>query len=166
MVELLVTYMEMTAPPRGQALPAPVAETAIARERLARPEFLDLYRAVGEALQWDLRSRMTAEALDAHLASAACDIHLLRLAGTPAGFCEMDRSAWPAVEIVHFGLRPEAQGRRLGPYLLDRALRSAWQDGAARIWLHTDTNDHPKAEATYERAGFRLRERRWESFPD
>ncbi len=166
MVDLLVTYMEMTAPPRGQALPAPVAGATVARERPARPEFLGLYRAVGEALQWDLSLRLTAEALDARLASPACDIHLLRLAGAPAGFCEMDRSAWPVVEIVHFGLRPDAQGRRLGPYLLDRALRAAWQEGAARIWLHTDTNDHPKAEVTYEKAGFRVRERRWESFPD
>jgi ribosomal protein S18 acetylase RimI-like enzyme len=166
MVELLVTYMEMTAPPAGPALPAPLPEATVARETLPRPDYLRLYRAVGEALQWDLRLGMADDALDQFLADPATDIHLLRLDGAPAGFCETDRAAWPEMEIVHFGLLPSAQGKRLGPYLLDRALRAAWQEGVRRIWLHTDTNDHAKAIATYERAGFRVYERRWETFSD
>src|SRR5215475_11940796 len=166
MVELLVTYMEMTAPPAGPALPPPLPEAAVARETLRRPEYLRLYREVGEGLQWDLRLGVADAALDRFLADPATDIHLLRLDGAPAGFCEMDRTALPEVEIVHFGLLPSAQGNRLGPYLLDRALRAVWQEAVQRVWLHTDTNDHAKAIATYERAGFRVYERRWENFPD
>lgn len=166
MVELLVTYMEMTAPPAGPALPRPLPEAAVARELLRRPDYLELYRGVGEALQWDLRLGMPDAALDAFLADPAADIHLLRVDGAPAGFCEMDRAALPDVEIVHFGLLPSVQGKRLGPYLLDQALRAVWQRDVRRVWLHTDTNDHAKAIATYERAGFRVYERRWESFSD
>jgi ribosomal protein S18 acetylase RimI-like enzyme len=139
---------------------------AVAREALRRPDYLRLYREVGETLQWDLRLGMPDAALDRFLADPATDIHLLRLDGVPIGFCEMDRAALPEVEIVHFGLAPSAQGKRLGPYLLDRTLRAVWEGGVKRVWLHTDTNDHAKAVATYERAGFRVYERRWETFPD
>jgi ribosomal protein S18 acetylase RimI-like enzyme len=166
MVELLVTYMEMTVPPPGPPLRPPLPGVMVARETLRRPEYLRLYREVGEALQWDLRLGMADAGLDRFLADPSTDIHLLRLDGAPAGFCELSRAALPEVEIVHFGLVPAAQGKRLGPFLLDQALRSVWQEEVRRVWLHTDTNDHPKAIATYERAGFRVYERRWETFPD
>ena len=166
MVELLVTYMEMVEPPRGPALAPLVAGAAVARERPSPAEYLALYRAVGESLQWDQRLAMPAFALAEFLAGPNADIRVLHLAGRAAGFCEMDVSAWPEVEIVNFGLLPQAQGKGLGPYLLDHALRAAWGRGARRIWLHTDSNDHPKAVAVYERAGFRVFDRRRESFPD
>lgn len=166
MVELLVTYMEMTAPPAGPPLPPPLPGTTVARETLRRPDYLRLYREVGEGLQWDLRLGMADAALDRFLTDPSTDIHLLRLDGVPAGFCEMERVDPSDVEIVHFGLTPSAQGKRLGPFLLDQALRAVWQEEVRRIWLHTDTNDHAKAIATYERAGFRVYERRWETFAD
>ena len=58
------------------------------------------------------------------------------------------------------------QGRRLGPYLLDASLHAIWARKPERVWLHTDTNDHPKALSLYLRAGFAIRERRLEAFPD
>ena len=70
------------------------------------------------------------------------------------------------MELTYFGLTEAFYGRRLGPYLLDRSLRSVWSQRPERVWLHTDTNDHPKAQSVYGRAGFQLRERRMESFPD
>lgn len=166
MVELLVTYMEMTERPRGPGVPRPLPEASVARETLGRADYLLLYRAVGEALQWDQRLHMPEAALNAFLSGPQADIHVLRLDGVSAGFCEMDRSLLPDVEIVNFGLLPLAQGQRLGPYLLDQALRTAWQGNVRRIWLHTDTNDHVKAQAVYGRAGFRVYARRQESFPD
>jgi len=33
------------------------------------------------------------------------------------------------------------------------------------VWLHTDTWDHPKAKATYERIGFKAYAEVWEEFP-
>ena len=59
---------------------------------------------------------------------------------------------------------PGAKGT--GPYPLDHALRSAWSTRPQRIWLHTDTWDHPKAIATYQRAGFKIYAQRFEVFPD
>ena len=50
--------------------------------------------------------------------------------------------------------------------LLLAALGDCWTFKPERIWLKTDTNDHPAAVGTYERAGFRSYLRRLETFPD
>lgn len=166
MVDLLVSYMEMTAPPAGATVPAPVANAVVARERLARADYLALYRAVGDAVQWDQRLRLTTAELDALLADPATHIHVLRCGGIASGLAEFERVGAGEVEMVNFGLVPAMQGKRLGPFLLDRALRAIWLSQPKRVWLHTDTNDHPKAAGTYERAGFRLYKQQMETFPD
>ncbi|MEX2296505.1 MAG: GNAT family N-acetyltransferase [Dongiaceae bacterium] len=166
MVDLLVTYLEMTAPPPAPALDAPVPGAAIAREQLDPDSYLALYRTVGEAVQWDDRLRMTRAALDTFLRDPATHIYVLRLNGIAVGLCELDGVGEPETELTNFGLVPDAQGRKLGPWLLDHALRAAWGYKPHRIWLHTDTNDHPGAEAVYRRAGFEVFRRRMETFPD
>jgi GNAT superfamily N-acetyltransferase len=70
------------------------------------------------------------------------------------GFCEFDLSAFPEIELRNFGLIPAAQGSGLGPWLLTVALHEVWQSSPKRIWLHTDTWDHPAAIRVYKRAGF------------
>ena len=166
MVDLLVSYMEITTPPVGPTVPAPAINAVVSRERLARPEYLALYRAVGDAVQWDQRLRLPDAALDALLQDETTHIYVLRCDGIASGLAEFERVGSDDVEMVNFGLVPAMQGMKLGPFLLDRALRAVWQNGPRRIWLHTDTNDHPKAFATYERAGFSLYRRQMETFPD
>lgn len=166
MVDLLVTYLDMTAPPPGPTLVSAVASAAIGREKLSLADYLDLYRAVGGPLDWDQRLRMPAAALSALLAHPSTWLNVLRVDGTAAGFCEFNGVGEPIVELVHFGLVAAFQGRGLGPCLLDSSLRAVWATRPQRIWLHTDTNDHPKALSVYQRAGFVIRERRMETFPD
>jgi GNAT superfamily N-acetyltransferase len=153
-VRLLVTYMEMLNRPAGDALPPPVEHVTVRPERPDAATFLRLYRAVGDPLRWDQRSRMPATDLDRFLASPSTGLFILRLDGRALGLCEFDRIDTSDVELTHFGLVPEAYGRKLGPYLLDSALRTVWDRGPERIWLHTDEWDHPKAQDVYRRTGF------------
>ncbi len=119
---------------------------------------------------------MPREKLSELLQSSRSRIYALRSdSGEALGFFEFDRGA-PArvapgggtsdqaapgrtalldIELKNFGLVPEAQGRRLGPWLLTTALHCEWQLHPSRIWLHTDEWDHPAAIPVYERAGFR-----------
>lgn len=166
MVDLLVTYMEMTAPPSGEPPAVPLPGAAVRREMPDFPNYLDLYRAVGGPVQWDQRLRMPKAELETLLASASTHIHVLRVDGEAAGFCEFNDVGQQAIELVHFGLVPAFQGRRLGPFLLDQALRAAWLHQPERLWLHTDTYDHPAAQSVYGRAGFKAYEQRMETFPD
>ncbi|KQU77279.1 acetyltransferase [Ensifer sp. Root31] len=164
MVQLLVTYMEMRTRPTGEPLLPPVEGTAFAPERLAAEEFLSLYRAVAEPLRWDQRLRMPADELDAFLRSPSTALYILRVEGSAVGLCEFERADTCDVELTHFGLIPQAQGRRLGPFLLDGSLRAIWDRAPDRVWLHTDTWDHAKAQDTYRRAGFGIFMQRLEEF--
>ncbi len=129
----------------------------MALERLARPGYLALYRRVGEPLKWDQRLAMPEQELDSLLAGGSLRIYVLRDAqGSALGLCEFDRAAFPQIELKNFGLVPQAQGRGLGPWLLATALHGEWRSNPDRIWLHTDTWDHPAAVHVYERAGFRV----------
>jgi GNAT superfamily N-acetyltransferase len=166
MVQLLVTYMEMRTRPTGEPLPSPVENAAFALERLEAEQFLSLYRAVGETLRWDQRLRMPAEALDAFLRSPSTAIYVLRIDGRAVGLCEFDRVDTADIELTHFGLIPDMQGRRLGPYLLDAALRAVWDRAPQRIWLHTDEWDHSKAQDTYRRAGFDIFDQKLEDISE
>ncbi|MGH6948984.1 MAG: GNAT family N-acetyltransferase [Kiloniellales bacterium] len=163
---LFVSYLAMTRPPAGDPLPAPLPDARMAREKLSVDSYLTLYRAVGAPWSWDQRLKLPRAALAAFLAGPACDLFVLRLGEEAAGFCEFDSAAFPTVQLMNFGLLPAQQGRSLGPWLLDAALREIWRRNPGRVWLHSDTQDHPKALRTYERAGFLLEERRWQGVTD
>ncbi len=157
-----VTYMEARRPS-----PAPTPRSGperIAREHPSLKEYLSLYRSVGEPLRWDQRLMMPEEELRSLLDGESLRIHVLRNSQTAAiGLCEFDHSAFPEVELKNFGLIPAAQGAGLGPWLLTVALHEEWKLCPTRIWLHTDTWDHPAAIRVYERAGFRVYEQRDEA---
>jgi GNAT superfamily N-acetyltransferase len=119
--------------------------------------YLALYVLVGESLGWDQRLSMSEAQLEALLGGDSLRIYVLRdISGDALGFCEFDRSGFPQIELKNFGLVPEAQGRGLGQWLLATALQGEWRSNPDRIWLHTDTWDHPAAQRVYERAGFRV----------
>lgn len=156
----------MTSPPAGAPVAAPCAGLYIVRERLPTDHYLGLYREIGEQYQWDYRLRMDMQELDALLGDPTFALFVLRLDGRAIGMCEFAGWGSRDVEIKHFGIVPSAYGRGLGRYLLDRCLRECWSHAPLRVWLHTDTNDHPNALRTYENAGFSVFRRAVESFPD
>jgi ribosomal protein S18 acetylase RimI-like enzyme len=165
-IQLLVTFMEQRQAPAGEALRPPIEGIEISNERLSVAEYLSLYRAIGEAVQWDDRLRMAESDLQELLQAKTTSIFVLSRNGEKIGLFEAVRHSEQEFEITYFGLVPHAQGQRLGPYLLDAGLRSLWKLHPSRVWLHTDTNDHPAAVGTYERAGFTVTDRKWMHFPD
>lgn len=138
--------------------PAPVRNgpERIAAERLDLADYLDLYRRVGAPLRWDQRLQMDPDVLASLLRSGLVVYLLWGGSGEALGLCEFDLTGFPDVELKNFGLVPQAQGRGLGPWLLGVALESEWRRKPRRIWLHTDTWDHPAAMAVYRRAGFEI----------
>jgi GNAT superfamily N-acetyltransferase len=114
-----------------------------------------LYAEVGRGYLWLDRAQWTDERIRERLADPAVSLHLLTVAGAPAGYFELERHGDGSVEIVYLGLLPEFQGRGLGRYLLTGAVEAAWALSAARVWLHTCTLDHPGALPNYLGRGFR-----------
>lgn len=152
---LRVQYLELTQPPTP--IPPRNGGERIASETLTVDDYLSLYLRVGAPLRWDQRLRMPREQLNELLQSTRLRVYVLRdETGQSLGLCEFDRGEFPQVELKNFGLVPQAQGRKLGPWLLATALHEEWRLGPTRIWLHTDDWDHPAAVPLYERVGFRV----------
>jgi len=149
------TYLEMTArsdlrpaePPDPAPLVEPIGECPISFFRY-------LYAEVGRAYRWTDRLAWTDERIRRHLADPGVSLWLLGWRGAPAGYFELHRED-SSVEIAYFGLLPEFTGRGWGKFLLTRAVEQAWRSGAARVWLHTCTLDHPAALPNYLKRGFR-----------
>ena len=114
-----------------------------------------LYTEVGRAYHWIDRLPWTDDEIRAYLAEPEVSLWLMTVAGAPAGYFELRRDRVGGTEIAYFGLLPEFTGRGLGGYLLTVAVEQAWSAGTGRIWLHTNTLDHPAALPNYLKRGFR-----------
>jgi GNAT superfamily N-acetyltransferase len=151
------TYLEMREPSALRpADPAPGA-TRIERVDNCPPAFWRfLYTEVGRRYHWFDRLPWSDEQIREYLQDPAVSLHVLWVAGAPAGYFELRMEPDGAVEIVYFGLLEDFTGRGLGGHMLTEAVRLAWSQGATRVWLHTNTLDHPAALPNYLKRGFQV----------
>ncbi len=163
-----ITSLEMTARPTHAPVPIP-ARLKIALLRAHRPGaafYRYLYERVGETWLWYERRALDDQALSTIVDDDRVEIYVLYADGVPAGYAELDRRTPPDIELAYFGLLPEFIGRGLGAYLLAAAIDIAWAHEPKRLWMHTNTLDHPKALPLYQRFGFVPYKREDKVFPD
>ena len=156
MVDVTVFYVEMLSPSR-RAVPAPRAELSV-RHMLAPTveEYRRLYKAVGQDYHWLSRRKLSDVDLAAVIQNPRNELHVLHVAGIPAGFAELDRRQPDEIELVQFGLTREFIGQGLGKWFLQWTIDQVWSCQPRRFWLHTCTLDHPAALPNYLNAGFVL----------
>ena len=148
---ITVTHLEMMpAAWTRRALP-PDIEVAV--ESVAAPTaafYRELYDRVGRPWLWYERRLLSDAALQMLLSRPGHELHVARHAGALVGYFELGDD-----ELEFFGLTLAYVGRRVGPWLLDRAIERAFARGTSRLVLNTNTLDHPRALDTYRKAGFR-----------
>jgi ribosomal protein S18 acetylase RimI-like enzyme len=149
-------YLEITDP--GQLRPArPVAGMELLRAEHPCPELNRFfYTAVGGDWYWLERLPWAYEQWRTYLDRPEHETWFATLSGTPAGYFELETRPETGAEIAYFGLLPWCIGRGLGGRLLTAAVERAFARGAARVWLHTCSLDHPAAEPNYLARGFRV----------
>lgn len=113
-----------------------------------------LYETVGKAHHWVERRRMSDEALAAIVQDERVELYVLYSEGAPAGYAELDFRKMPNAELAYFGMMPDFIGRGLGGFLLATAIDIAWAKPIERLWVHTNTFDHPRALPLYQQMGF------------
>lgn len=155
-IEIVVTYLEMLKVPTRPTVPAPpVGKIALLRaERPTVSYYRYLYNTVGEPWLWWERRLLSDAELERVIHDPQVEIYVLYVDGVPAGYAELDRRKDDEVELAYFGLVPQFIGRKLGPFLLNWAADHAWFHKPRRLWVHTNTLDHPKALQIYQKAGF------------
>lgn len=150
----VVTCLEMTA--RPELRPAP--EQGFSLERLGAADterFRALFRSIGQDIMWFSRLMLDEERLAAIIGDDRVFCHALVKDGQDIGLLELDFRVDGECELSFFGVVPTAVGGGAGRYLMNEALRRAWERPIARMWVHTCHFDHPNALAFYQRSGFR-----------
>ena len=107
--------------------------------------------------------RKTSDILDGHIRTGIVDPKKWLIAevdGVPSGVSLMSEiPVSNCIEVVYFGLAPNARGRGVGGYLLDHALGIIQDGGGQSVALACDELNHP-AMRLYRSRGFALRLRR------
>lgn len=114
-----------------------------------------LYTAVGGNWYWTDRLTWSYERWTEWQTNGT-ETSVAYLAGTPAGYFELDGSQPGQVELAYIGLLPDCVGKGIGGWLLTRALQRAWELGPDRVWVHTCTLDGPNALNNYRARGMRV----------
>jgi GNAT superfamily N-acetyltransferase len=153
-VKITTFYLEMFSRPERVVPPPREGLVVLHGKQPPVAYYRFLYDAVGRDYDWTSRKKLSDAELAALLNDPRLEVHVLMAEGVPAGFAELDRRIDGEIELVQFGLMPEFIGQGLGRYFLQWAIDKAWSYGPRRIWLHTDTKDHPAALPNYLKAGF------------
>jgi len=156
MTAVTTTYLHI--PSREQFRSAFVAHPDLLVLEACEPSvafYRFLYDAVGRDFVWIDRLQWSDAQYQDYLSRPTTTVLVLYYRGTPVGYIDLDASTGEAeTEIVYFGLVPAVHGRGFGKHLLSVGVQHAFDDGAARVWLHTCTLDGPHAIANYLARGF------------
>jgi GNAT superfamily N-acetyltransferase len=142
------------------------------RCELIVPEFARfLHSAVGFRWHWTSRLAWDYRQWLDWLARPEVETWVAGVAGTPAGFFELEADPDGEVQVNSFGLLSPFHGVGIGGFMLTRAVERAWElhDGTpTRVWLHTNSLDGPHALDNYEARGFTViaEHRRQREIPD
>lgn len=152
-----ITYLEMRDASQHRPSKPPTCDFEFMQASAPCPELNRFfYTSVGANWHWYSRLSWDYRRWFNYLNRAELETWIGYVSGTPAGYVELERQSGDDVEIVYFGLLPSFVGRSLGGPLLSAAISRAWQMGAARVWVHTCSLDHPGALKNYEARGFRI----------
>jgi GNAT superfamily N-acetyltransferase len=155
-MKVKITYLEMFTQPERVVLPPREGLVVVHAKNPSVAYYRFLHDTVGQDYDWPRCTRLSNAELAALLHDPRVEVHVLMAHGVPAGFAELDRRIEGEIELVHFGLMPEFIGQGLGRYFLHWTIDKAWTYSPRRLWLHTDTKDHPAALPNYLKAGFAI----------
>jgi GNAT superfamily N-acetyltransferase len=163
----VVTYLEMNAAPVLLNRATPAGYTLAKVDRWNNEAFKRLYTEIGWEWLWSSRLLMPDVELTERLARPGTEAWTPMRDGRTVGVLEMDFSNAASPEISFFGLIPDAVGGGIGGWLMEFAIRTAFErPETQRLWLHTCHFDSPQALPFYQRMGFTPYARAVEVFDD
>lgn len=154
-VATVVTHLEMLtpAPLRGR----PLAD-GLSFRKVETPDtdwYRTLFRRVGaEDWLWFSRLRMSDDELAAIIQDKGVEVYAVSDGNSDLGLLELDFRTPNECELAFFGVASGLVGTGVGGYLMDQAIKAAWDKSIARFHVHTCTLDSPQALGFYIRSGF------------
>ena len=115
------------------------------------------YKNIGKNHKWVDRLAWIDNQWIDYVSDKKVKTYVLKHKNDLAGFFELIfYSKKKEVEIAYLGLLEEYQNKKLGSYLLCRAIEISFDNDINRTWVHTCTLDHKNALNNYVARGMKI----------
>ena len=112
---------------------------------------------VGKKHKWIDRLIWTETQWIDYVSNKNVKTYVFKFKNDLAGFFELiSHDEKKEVEIAYFGLLEEFQNKKLGSYLLFKAIQKSFKGDANRVWVHTCSLDHKNALNNYIARGMKI----------
>ena len=115
------------------------------------------YKNIGKNHKWIDRLVWTETQWIDYVSSEKVKTYIFKYKDDLAGFFELIfHTEKKEVEIAYFGLLEEFQNKKLGSYLLSKAIQKSFKENTNRVWVHTCSLDHKNALNNYIARGMKI----------
>ena len=115
------------------------------------------YKNIGKNCQWVDRLVWTDLNWSDFISNEKLSTFILRDKEEIAGYFELlfNKETCES-EIAYFGILEEYYGKKLGGFLLSKAIKYSFSIGSHRVWVHTCSLDHKNALNNYLARGMKI----------
>ena len=115
------------------------------------------YKNVGKKHKWVDRLIWTETQWIDYVSNKKVKTYIFKNKNDLAGFFELiSHVEKKEIEIAYFGLLEEFQNKKLGSFLLTKAIKISFTDNVKRVWVHTCSLDHKNALNNYIARGMKI----------
>ena len=115
------------------------------------------YKNIGKKHKWIDRLVLTEAQWIDYVSNKNVKTYIFKFKNDLAGFFELiSHDEKKEVEIAYFGLLEEFQNKKLGSYLLFKAIQKSFKGDTNRVWVHTCSLDHKNALNNYIARGMKI----------
>ena len=115
------------------------------------------YKNIGKKHKWIDRLVWTETQWIDYVSNSKVETYIFKYKDNLAGFFELiSHIEKKEVEIAYFGLLEEFQNKKLGSYLLSKAIQKSFKENTNRVWVHTCSLDHKNALNNYLSRGMKI----------
>ena len=115
------------------------------------------YKNIGKKHKWIDRLIWTENQWIDYVSSENVKTYVFKYKNDLVGFFELiSHTEKKEVEIAYFGLLEEFQNKKLGSYLLSKAIQKSFKENTNRVWVHTCSLDHKNALNNYLARGMKI----------
>ena len=115
------------------------------------------YKNIGKKHHWVDRLVWTEKQWIEYVSNKNVKTYVLKNVDEFAGYVELNlHPEKDEVEIAYLGLLEEYHNKKLGSYLLSKAIKNSFIDKPKRVWVHTCSLDHKNALNNYIARGMKI----------
>ena len=115
------------------------------------------YKNIGKKHKWIDRLVWEESKWIEYVSNKNVKTYIFKKENDLVGFFELlEHTEKKEIEIAYFGLLEEYHNKKLGSYLLSKAIKKSFKNKIDRVWLHTCSLDHKNALNNYISRGMKI----------